>query len=206
MKFFSLDSAFHKYGTLLFDFIMLNVFWFFTCIGTLGILMPLANASMFNSMHHAIIEEDGYVMKEYFAVFRYKFLRSLGLSLMALLMYGITGFNIYAVWIGLFDASFLLPLYLVFFIEVTMTLTFAYALMAETDMKIKQLIKYGFLLSNKHFFVSLGCLASIIAVLFFTYYYNNLIIIFIATAPAFWVMTKLIYGKVLPKYYLDKLI
>ncbi len=115
MKFFSLDSGFHKYGTILFDLIALSVFWFFTTFATFGLLTPLANAAMFNSINHTLIEEDGYMMKSYFGLFKKKFLKSLGLTLAGSIFYAISIFNIWSIWSGLFSAGFLLPLYFMIF-------------------------------------------------------------------------------------------
>lgn len=204
MKFFSLDSGFHKYGTILFDLIALSIFWFFTAFGTIGLLAPLASAAMFNSINHTMIEEDGYMTASYFSTIKSKFVKSLGLTLIGLLLFGMSIFNIWSVWSGLFTAGFLLPLYLLIFFEVTVTMLFACALLTETSMNLKQLMKYGFLLSNKHFLISLACIAGILG-LGYLGLFHNLIFFFIGVGPLFWLFTWLIYTKVFTKYYLDKL-
>lgn len=205
MKFFSLDSGFHKYGTILFDLIALSVFWFFTAFGTIGLLTPLANTAIFNSINHTLIEEDGYMMKSYFGTFKTKFVKSLGLTLVGFVLYAISIFNIWSIWSGLFSAGFLLPLYLLIFTEVTITMLYASALLSETDMSVKGLLKYGFLLANKHFLVSLACIAGIIA-LAYVGIFQNLLFLFVGVAPLFWLFTWLIYTKVFTKYYLEKLL
>jgi len=205
MKFFSLDSDFHKYGTILFDLIVLSALWFITVFLTLGLLSPLANAAMFNSMNHTLIEEDGYMMQSYFILFKKKFFKALGLTLIGILLFGMASFNIYTVVSGIFKASFLLPLYLLVFAEVTIIMLFASALLAETDMTLKQLMKYGFLLSNKHILVTLACLGSIVALGYLCVMYNPMFML-IGLAPLFLLHTWLIYTKVFSKYHLDKLI
>ena len=205
MRFFSLDSGFHKYGTILFDLIALSAFWFFTVFGTIGILTPLANTAMFNSINRTLVVEDGYMTKSYFIVFKTKILKSLGLSLVGFVLFGISLFNLWTVYTGLFNASFLLPLYIMILSEVTITMLFASALLAETDMGVKQLIKYGFLLSNKHFLISVACIAGIFAIGYLGIF-QNLLFFFIGTAPLFWLFTWLIYTKVFTNYHLDKLV
>lgn len=205
MKFFSLDSGFHKYGTILFDLIVLSAFWFITVFGTFGLLTPLANAAIFNSMNHTLIEEDGYMMQSYFTIYKKKFFKSLGLTLIGIIMFGMASFNIYTVTAGIFNAPFLLPLYLLIFSEVTIILLYATALLAQTDMTIKQLIKYGFLLSNKHILVTLACLGAIVALGYLCIMYNPMIML-IGVAPLFWLFTWLIYTKVFSNYHLDKLV
>ncbi len=205
MKFLSLDSGFHKYGTILFDLIALSVLWFLTVFGTFGLLAPLANTAIFNSINHTLILDDGYMTRSYFIVFKTKILKSLGLTLVGIVLFGVSLFNIWTVYSGIFQASFLLPLYIMFLSEVTITMLYASALLAETDMTIKQLMKYGFLLSNKHFLMSLGCLAGIFAVVYLGVFQNP-IFFFIGTAPLFWLFTWLIYAKVFNNYHLEKLV
>lgn len=205
MKLFSLDSPFQKYGTLLFDFIALNVFWFFTGIATFGLLLPLANAALFHAMYHAIVEGEGYMSHAYFSVIKKKFFKSIGLTLISIVLYAITIFNIWTVWSGLFDASFLLPVYLMLLFEITITLTFATALLGETDMSIKRLMKYGFLLANKHLLTSILSVVVILGTLYLVYMLNLLPVIFLM-APCYWILTQLIHKRVFTKYYLDKLL
>lgn len=205
MRFFSLDSGFHKYGTILFDLIALSAFWFFTVFGTIGLLTPLANTAMFNSINHTLVAEDGYMTKSYFIVFKTKILKSLGLTLVGILLFGVSLFNIWTVYTGIFQASFLLPLYIMILSEVIITMLYASALLAETDMTLKQLIKYGFLLGNKHFLISIACLVAMFGVGYLGIF-QNLLFFFIGTAPLFWLFTWMIYTKVFTNYYLEKLV
>ncbi len=205
MKFFSLDSPFQKYGTILFDLIALNVFWLIITLATLGFLSPMTNSAMFNSINHTFIAEDGYMTRSFFTIFRRKLLRGLGLSLIGFLMYGLAAFNIWSVYSGMFSASFLMPFYLVLLAEIAVTMLFASALLAETDMSIKLLLKYGFLLSVKHALISLFCIVGIIGLAYLSVFVNPIFAL-IGVAPLFWYMGWLIYTKVFSKYYLDKLV
>ena len=205
MKLFALDSPFQKYGTIVFDMIALNIFWFMTTFFTFGLLMPLSNASLFHSVHHCIGEGEGYITRTYFSTFKTKFLKSLGLTAFALFAYGLTVFNIWTVWSGQIDLPYLLPLYLMLFLEVSMTLLFAYALLGETDMNVKQLIKFGFLLSNRHLLTSILCMILIFVVAVLIYTMAFMPIIFLVS-PTFFVMTRLIHKRAFSKYYLDKLV
>ncbi len=205
MKLFSLDSAFHRYGTIVFDLVALNVFWFFTSIFTLGILMPVGNAALFHSVYHVIIEEEGYMAKTYFSVIKRKFIKGLGLTLIGALLFGISIFNLWTVYSGMINIVYLLPLYIMIFFEVTITMLFAYALLGETDMSLKQLMKYGFLLSNKHLLTSILSIAIIAAIGYLVIFVNPLLLI-LAVAPGFWLMALLIHKRCFSKYYLEKLV
>lgn len=206
MRFFSLDSPFYKYGTIVFDMLALTFFWFFTILLSLGIFAPHANAALFKSIYHCIIEEEGYMTKTYFGTIKAKLVKGLALSGIGILAFGISIFNLATVWYEIVNITLLLPLYVFIFIEVTMTMLYAYALLAETDMTVKQLMKYGFLLSNKHLVVTLLSLITIVAMYAAFYFTGNPMVIFIVVGPGFWVLCQLIYKRVFSKYYLDKLV
>jgi len=204
MNFFSLDSPFHKYGTMVFDMVLLNFLWLFTSVLSFGILFPLASAGLFHGIYQVVILEDGYILKTYFSVFKKKIIRSLGLTFMTFLLYGLAVLNIWSVWSGYIDMIFLLPIYIFLLFETMITLTFSYALLGETEMSLKQLMKYGFLLANKHLVASFICVIAIVALIVATAF--SILTLFFLVAPAYWLMTTVIHKGVLSKYHLDKLI
>ncbi|MDF1617703.1 hypothetical protein [Petrocella sp. FN5] len=204
MNFFSLDSPFHKYGTMVFDMVLLNLLWLFTSVLSFGFLFPLASAGLFHGIYHVVILEEGYTLKTYFSVFQKKIIRSLGLTLMTFLLYGLALLNIWSVWSGYIDIIILLPIYLFLLFEIIITMTYSYALLGETQMTLKLLMKYGFLLANKHLLASLICVITIIALVFTTAF--SVLTLFFLVAPAYWLMTIVIHKGVLSKYHLDKLI
>ena len=204
MNFFSLDSPFHKYGTMVFDMVLLNLLWLFTSVLSFGFLFPLASAGLFHGIYHVVILEEGYTLKTYFSVFQKKIIRSLGLTLMTFLLYGLALLNIWSVWSGYIDIIILLPIYLFLLFEIMITMTYSYALLGETHMTLKQLMKYGFLLANKHLLASLICVITIIALVFATAF--SVLTLFFLVAPAYWLMATVIHKGVLSKYHLNKLI
>ncbi|MCF8019271.1 MAG: DUF624 domain-containing protein [Vallitaleaceae bacterium] len=204
MNFFSIDSPFHKYGTIIFDMVLLNFLWLVTSVLSLGFLFPLASAALFHGIYHVVILEEGYTLKTYFSVFQKKIVRSLGLTIMTFLLYGLSLLNIWSVWSGYIDIIILLPIYMFLLFETMITMTFSYALLGETDMTFKQLMKYGFLLANKHLIPSLICVITIVALIFATAF--SVLALFFLVAPAYWLMATVIHKGVLSKYHLDKLI
>lgn len=206
MSFFSIDGPFQRYGTILFDLIVLGLLWFFISLFSLGILMPLATSALMNSIQHVLIDEDGYLMASFFSIFKKKFLKSLGLTVIGGVLFGISIFNIWSILFGHVNMPYLIGVYLILLLEVTLTMIYACALMTETDMKLKQLLKYGFLLANKHILISLAVIGSIVAVFIMTYYVNNALIILMSIAPLFWFISWLIYKKVFIHYHLEKLV
>lgn len=206
MKFFSLDSGFHKYGTIVFDMIALNIFWLITSL--FGLLAPVSNAALFHSIYHVIVEEEGYMTKTYFGIIKNKFIRGLQLTLVSIPAFALAVFNLIISYRAMATGSFmqyLIGLYLLITAELVITSLFAHALLGETDMTLKQLLKYGFLLSNKHLLTSVLCLIIVIgmgaAVIFI-----NPIVILVVGAVGFWLMSLLIHKRVFTKYYLDKLV
>jgi uncharacterized membrane protein YesL len=189
---------------MVFDMVILNFLWLFTSILTLGLLFPLASAGLFHGIYHVVILEEGYMLKTYFSVFKNKILRSLGLTLMTFLLYGLALLNIWSVWSGYIDIILLLPIYMFLLFETMITMTYSYALLGETDMNFKQLMKYGFLLANKHLVASLICVITIVALIFATGF--SVLALFFLVAPAYWLMATVIHKGVLSKYHLDKLL
>lgn len=225
MKIFSLDSPFHKYGTILFDLIVLSLLWFvlsgtFLFIPALmsdelitglipliimSFLMPTATAAVLNSVNHVFIKEDGYLMGSFFTIYRRKFLRCLGLGGVSLLLFSISAFNLWSVTYGPIELSFLGGIYLFIYAEYLMITTYASALLTETDMSVKKLMKYAFLLSNKHIAYSLGIFVPMIIIGLMLLETNNLLILIFGSGPSLWFIGWLLYTKVFDKYYLDKL-
>jgi uncharacterized membrane protein YesL len=189
---------------MVFDMVILNFLWLFTSVLSLGFLFPLASAGLFHGIYHVVILEEGYLLKAYFSVFQKKLLRSLGLTLMTFLLYGLALLNIWSVWSGYIDIIILLPIYMFLLFETMITTTYSYALLGETDMTFKQLMKYGFLLANKHLVSSIICVITIVALIFATGF--SLLTLFFLVSPAYWLMATVIHKGVLSKYHLDKLL
>lgn len=207
MKFFSLDSGFHKYGTMVFDMITLNVLWLITSM--FGLFAPVSNAALFHSIYHVIIEEEGYMTKTYFSIIKKKFLKGLILSLISFGLFGLGLFNLYTVRSGMINLGYfnylLTSLYIMILFEITITVLFSHALLGETDMTIKQLMKYGFLLSNKHLLTSILSVV-IIAGMAAAVLLINPILLLVVGSVGFWLMAQLIHKRCFTKYYLEKLV
>ncbi len=204
MKLFSLDSPFHKYGTIVFDVFVLTFLWLFTSILSFGFLAPLATAGFMNSINATMIDESGYMLKSFIEVFRKRFLRNILVSITITLLFAATIFNIQAVSTGLLKANFLLPIYFAFLFELSIVSFYALALMTQTDMTYFNLFKLGFILSNKHIFMSFIVLLSFMLVIYLTVFVNPFILV-ITTGIMHVIITFVIFKKVFTKYYLDKL-
>lgn len=207
MKFFSLDSGFHKYGTIIFDMIALNVFWLITSM--FGLFAPVSNAALFHSIYHVVVEEEGYMTKTYFNIIRKKFVKGLILTLISFVLFGLGIFNLYTVRSGMINLGYfnylLQSLYIMILFEITITVLFSHALLGETDMTVKQLMKYGFLLSNKHLLTSILSVV-VIAAMAAAVLLINPILLLVVVSVGFWLMTLMIHKRCFTKYYLDKLV
>lgn len=203
MKLFSLDGPFQKYGSLLFDLMGLSVLWFLLSLFSVGLLLPLATVALFYAMHHAVINDEGYAFKSFFRILKTRFVRCIPVTLIFYFGYILTISNVYFVLTGVFNVPWLLPIYLFMLLELTLVFTYIFPLMAETELKLKPLFKYAFMLSNKHLVVSVICVAITVGMLLAIYLVANPFILAIVMSVVVYAQAWLINKKVLIKYYFD---
>ncbi len=151
-----------------------------------------------------MIAKDGYMLKGFFAPIKERFLKAIALNFTLLILIGFSSFNLYAVLSGMLNYVFLIPLYLVLFLEVSMCSIVSLALLMETDLGYKDLLKFGFALSNRHMLWSLlmGVIVIITIILAIIFTPLSLLI----TSPiAHLIVAEITHRKILANYHLDKL-
>ncbi len=160
MKLFDLDGPFQRYGSMVFDILVVNILWLLLTFFSFGILSGPATTAAYSSLYTSIISEEGYMLKQFFKVFRKRFFSALIFGIFSLLLILISLFNIFMIFTESFGTIWLLPVYMFIFIEVGFISTFAYPLLAHTHGKLMEIIKTAFFLANKHLLTAI--LASLI--------------------------------------------
>ncbi len=204
MRIFSLDGPFNKYGTIVFDLMVLTFLWILMTSFSFALLAPLATAGFLNAINRTMIAGDGYMLKGFFAPFKKNILRNLGINFSFVILIGASVFNIYTVLYGLIPYVVLLPIYTVILLEVLMCAALSLSLMMETDYAYTKTIKIAFILANKHIFYSLLIGIMIIATIILAIIFTPVTLV-LTIAPVHLISAKIIYKKILDKYYLDKL-
>lgn len=149
MNFFNLDGPFHKYGTILFDLVMLNLLWLFISVFSIGILAGPATVALYFSIYHCVIKQSGTPLKTFFVTLKNKFKVSILTWLVVLFMSGTCVASLYWISIG-FMPKWLYPLYFALLLYIILVAPFGIGLIAETDFKFKAIFKYSVLLAIKH--------------------------------------------------------
>ncbi len=169
-----------------------------------GLLAPMATAGFFNAINRTMIAGDGYMLNGFFAPFKKKLLRNLGINFTFVALIGASLFNIYTVLYGIIPYVILLPIYTVILLEVLMCASLSLSLMMETDYAYKKIIKLAFILANKHILASLLISITMVATIVLAIIFTPVTLL-ITVAPAHLISAKIIYQKIFSKYYLDKL-
>lgn len=206
MKIFDLDGPFQKYGSIVFDLLVLNILFFFIGFGSIGLLIGIANIAMYFAIYNSVIVGKGYTFKMFFSRFKERFLTGTATYLILTLFMILSGLNIWWILIGQITMTWLLPVYSFTMLELILTMTFMFPLAAHSKLKIGGLLKYSFLLANKHlptavlssafnvFLVLLGI------IVFFMGYVQYLFFFMFVVAIVALINSQLITKRALTKY------
>ena len=206
MKIFDLDGPFQKYGTIVFDIIVMNTLWFIVTFFSLGILSGPALTGTYAGLYSGIVTGEGYTFKEFFRRFKNRFLPSFLFGLLHLLLLVISIGNIYLVVMTDFGASWLLPVYIFIILELGFVGSYAYPLLAHTELKFKEVIKISFFLSNKHLpttILSVALNAIVVVLIILVVVFQAIqfgIYLFAATGIVVTINSYLISKRILNKY------
>ncbi|NDL67225.1 DUF624 domain-containing protein [Anaerotalea alkaliphila] len=150
MRIFDLDGPVQRYGSMLFDLLVLNLLALFLSFGTAGLLLGISSMSLYHAVHQAVITGDGYAFKSFFHLFRKRFLTGTLLHLLLSAVFLVTAFNLRMLLTGVLPWSFLAPFYIFVLLEVLFLHTWLVPLAAHTELGWKDLLKFSFALSHKH--------------------------------------------------------
>ena len=177
--FFSMDGPFVKYGTLLFDMIILSAVWalmggilpvmILLSTGILGMVPPIvglllificllhwapATCAVVYTMGKKQRGTDTYTMRDFWHAYKTNYKQCMLLSLFITILVCVILYNI---WLIINNQSsfgsgtyIILPLEGLVGIEFIFISLYVPALIARFEMKTKDFFKYGFLMANKH--------------------------------------------------------
>ena len=97
MKIFDLDGPFQKYGTILFDVLVINLLWFVLSFFTVGILSGPALTGTYAGLYSGIVTGEGYTFKQFFRRFKRRFIPSLIFGILSCFFIGISLFIFYII-------------------------------------------------------------------------------------------------------------
>lgn len=183
----------------------MNTLWFILTFFSLGILSGPALTGTYAGLYSGVVTSEGYTFKEFFRRFKNRFLVSFLFGLLHLIVLLISLGNIYMVVMNIFGSTWLLPVYLFVLIEVAFIGTYAYPLLAHTQLKFKDVIKTSFFLANKHLPTTIlsatlnGLVVTMIIVVLLGYIQYG-IYLFAATGIVVSINSYFISKRILSKY------
>ncbi len=100
-SFFSPDSPFNTFMTLVFDLVVLNVLWLVCCIPVVTI--GASTTALYTVMLKRVRNEEGYVLRGFFSAFKANFTETLPLTFLMLLLAALLSTDLYITgrWEGL---------------------------------------------------------------------------------------------------------
>ncbi|MDA3845284.1 MAG: DUF624 domain-containing protein [Vallitaleaceae bacterium] len=202
MNFFDIDGPFQRYGTVMFDLLMVNLLWIIIILLSLGILSGPANVALYTSVNQSIRNSYDSPMRTFFRTFKNKFKVSLIGGILSMLIILTSIFSIFLIEAGHMP-SWLTILYYVVIFYLILVAPYFIALVSHTDFKLKKAVKYAVILTIKHFPTSF-LIIMIIGGLSILIVISRYIAAFMAVAPTFLLISYLLSGRVLTQYDLKQ--
>ncbi|WZL80698.1 DUF624 domain-containing protein [Vallitaleaceae bacterium 9-2] len=205
MKIFDLDGPFQRYGTIVFDVLVLNIVWLLITVFSFGILSGPALTGLYSGMYAGVVSGEGYPFKQFFKRFGKRFLTSLLVGLFTMFFVVVSLFNIFLIWTNQFGSVYILPFYLFVFIEISFISTYAFPLLAHSNLKFLDILKNSFLLANKHLPWTvvaslLNTVAVIVIALIFLGAVELFVFMFFGMGIIVWLNSIIITKKILTQY------
>ncbi|GKX30367.1 hypothetical protein SH1V18_28470 [Vallitalea longa] len=200
MNFFNIDGPFQRIGSLVFDIMVLGLLWTVISLLGFGVTVGAVTTALYTCLYFNIIKDEGYVYKTFFITLKNKFLKSTFVWLILVVLYVLMFFNITSITQGIIDIPWLLPIYFSLTIELLFITLYIFPLLSTSELGIKKLFKYSFILANKHLPSTL--LGAVIFILSFVILYviNNALLIIVMVPIVSYLLARLIMKRILTKY------
>ena len=208
-RFFSLDSPFVQFMNRVADLIWLNILFVICCLPVITI--GDAVTAMFYVTLKMARNEESYITRSFFKSFKQNFLQAVGIWLIFLLAGGILAADYYIVSgrIGVMMGSgtmrdVMQVLLIAVFVFYLFALTFVFPLLSKFDNTVRNTIKNAFLMSIRHFPVTLACIAIAVVIALLIIYFPimmmlSIFILFSMTAY----ISSFMFVKVFDRYITD---
>ena len=205
-KLFNLDSPFMQFMNRVADLMWLNILFVLCCIPVVTIGPSIT--AMFYVTLKMVRNEESYITKSYFKSFKQNFIQATVIWLIAIAAGGLLLLDYYIVS-GRISVSMgngtmisvMQVLMIVVFIFYLFTFTFVFPLLSKFDNSIKNTIKSAFIMSIRHFPVTLGSIAVGIIIALLIIYVPIMLMfsIFLLFSLAAFVCSQM-YVRVFDKY------
>jgi uncharacterized membrane protein YesL len=206
MKFFSVDSPFHRIGTLVFDFLALSSLWVLIVLLSFGIFIGPATTAAFSAFYHRFLLDDGEMFGLFFKKFKKRFFHSLVVGILISVFVGINMLNVFFIMSGMVNATIILPFSFALIFEGLLFMAYVYPILAESDKNLKDSIVTAFVLANRHLLFSVLMVINILFVLavfvfFFLTMHIGVFLLFIIVSGNIFILNGFLFKRfIFPKY------
>jgi len=162
--FFSLDGPFNKYGTLVFDIIIMSFMWLLFSIIGFGLTIGASTSALFFVSTRRIANREGYITRDFWEAFKANFKKATIVWLMILVVAWLIWFNL--THIGMLGGGMgviIIPAQLILIVQITFMTVYIFPMIARFDMSMKNALKTSFFMANRHMLTSITCVVLIAA-------------------------------------------
>lgn len=204
MKLLSMDGPFQKYGTIIFDLLLLNIIWALSIIITVGIGTGAATATLFYTVDKTIIKDRGHVLSCFLKSFKENFKKATLIGAIITVAYVIVFLNLFVFDLKQLPFSIVL-ISVNYMILIQLIFISIYIFLLIGRLEIKQTKDYfitSFKLANRHLISTLLCMGILAGALVTLYYFPMLVIIIVSVTAL--LISKVITRFVLKKYFFNE--
>lgn len=195
-KYTGLDSAFHKYTSLIADIFFIGLLWLATSI--LVVTIGASTTATYYVFTKKITGHDGYLLRDFFSSFKQNFFKATIGTLFFASVWFIVFLNINI----LVDENinhFLLIQYFIALQSIIISIYF-FPLLARFDMRFFALLKTAFFLANRHFLITFVCVILLVAVILLVMF---LPVTFLFAGGLYMYFTSIMFVKIFKKHWIE---
>lgn len=201
MGIFDPDGWFNKWGSKLFDLLMISIVTLVLILSSFTVLAGSSLSAFFYTIDKVIIHERGYLFKNYFKSFKENFKQATIFWLLLLSIYSGGAMSIYLLNQTNKGGILLIASYFIF-IEALIVTCYGFVLLAKFQMTLKDIIGKSLLYGHRHLLTTLSIISLVIIMGFLTVKIHPIFIV-LGFGITGIVISRLLLEVVLPKY-IDK--
>ncbi|MBF4693859.1 DUF624 domain-containing protein [Fusibacter ferrireducens] len=204
MKLFDIDSPFSQIMTLLYELILLNIYFLATVFLTLGFGTGVAITAMIYAIYHGLRREEGSVRQLYFKSLKMNFkqvtLYWVGIMVIASISY----FNLLNIEL-LRQLSFIFVVFQYILIyELIVVSLYYFGIQSKLTLNNKEAIKSAFIMAHKHALTSISMIFTLLLLYILGRYVSSFFILIMFSAWAYILERVILEHIIIGKYVSDE--
>lgn len=199
MNIFDPDGWFYKWGTKLFDLIIISVITMVISSLTAFILGGTAFTAFFYTVDKVVVHDRGKLLKSYWKSFKMNLKQGVLLSLFIIIVSSVLAYIYYTIQSqGIPSRGLTIALYFGG-VELIIITLYGFVLLAKFNLTIKEVIIRALIFGHKHFLTTIT-IVSVIALNVLAVIYIHPLFAIVGVGISGYIISRLILEKVLVKY------